>query len=62
LPYLSQGTSGAAVEILQRFLVIDGYQRHLGTNPVNGQFGAKTKAAVQAFQGDHYLVKDGAVE
>ena len=61
MPHLTQGTSGAAVEILQRFLVIYGYQQYLGTNPVDGQFGAKTKAAVQAFQGDHYLVKDGAV-
>lgn len=61
LPTLQQGTSGAAVEILQRFLVIYGYEKYLGTKPVDGQFGLKTKAAVQAFQGDHYLVKDGIV-
>lgn len=61
LPYLKSGASGAAVEILQRFLVIYGYQAYLGTTPVDGKFGLKTQAAVKAFQGDHYLKKDGEV-
>lgn len=61
LPTLTQGTTGLAVEVLQRLLVVYGYQSYLGANPADGQFGAKTLAAVQAFQGDHFLAKDGVV-
>lgn len=61
LPALSLGDRGAAVELLQRLLVIYGYHTILGSKPVDGDFGSKTLEAVKAFQGDHYLKKDGYV-
>lgn len=61
LPTLTQGTQGQAVALLQRLLVIYGYEKYLKPNSVDGVFGAATHTAVKAFQGDHYLNKDGQV-
>lgn len=60
LPILKQGNSGPAVAILQRFLVLYGYQNLLGT--VDGNFGINTTKAVTQFQRDQNLeTKDGIV-
>ncbi|WP_170119893.1 peptidoglycan-binding protein [Branchiibius hedensis] len=49
---LRYGSSGSLVKVLQQ---------RLGTVSVDGQFGAKTAAAVKAFQRSHKLVADGVV-
>lgn len=60
LPILEQGSSGSAVAVLQRLLVLYGYQNVLGA--VDGDFGAKTASAVTQFQRDQNLkLKDGIV-
>ncbi len=60
LPTLKQGDSGPAVAVVQRFLVLYGYQDILGA--VDGDFGSKTANAVMQFQRDQNLkVKDGVV-
>lgn len=61
LPALSLGDQGISVSLLQRMLVLYGYHTILGSNPVDGYFSSKTYEAVKAFQGDHYLRKDGYV-
>ncbi|MBD3880386.1 peptidoglycan-binding protein [Phormidium tenue FACHB-886] len=61
LPTLIQGTQGQAVALLQRLLVIYGYEKYLKLNSVDGVFGVETHNAVEAFQDDHYLDKDGQV-
>ena len=60
LTVLSQGSSGEQVKTLQRIQHAMGYD--LGTlNPFDGSFGAKTDAAVRAFQRDNGLTADGIV-
>lgn len=60
LPTLKQGNSGPAVAIVQRLLILYGYQNTLGA--VDGDFGAKTTDAVTQFQRDQNLkLKDGIV-
>lgn len=60
LPTLQNGSSGAAVALLQRLLVLYGYTSTVGA--VDGKFGAKTQAAVVQFQRDQNLTaKDGTV-
>ena len=60
LPILKQGNSGSAVAVVQRLLVLYGYQNVLGA--VDGNFGAETANAVMQFQRDQNLeVKDGVV-
>jgi peptidoglycan hydrolase-like protein with peptidoglycan-binding domain len=60
LPILKQGNSSPAVAVVQRFLVLYGYQNLLGT--VDGDFGANTTKAVIQFQRDQNLeIKDGIV-
>ncbi len=51
-PVLRKGSKGADVEKLQRLL---------GSLTVDGDFGAKTDAAVRAFQKSHGLTVDGIV-
>ena len=60
LNVLQKGSKGEQVKALQRMLFAMGYQ--LGTkNPVDGDFGAKTDAAVRAYQADNGLTADGIV-
>jgi hypothetical protein len=56
LPTLRQGTTGKAVEYLQERLDAHGF--HL---KVDGDFGAKTDAAVDQFQASRGLTVDGIV-
>lgn len=60
LPILQNGSRGPAVALLQRLLVLYGYPSIVGK--VDGQFGAKTQAAVLQFQRDQNVAnKDGIV-
>lgn len=60
LSVLQKGSTGEQVEALQRILHTMGYD--LGTvNPFDGNFGAKTDAAVRAFQQANGLTVDGIV-
>lgn len=52
-----QGDSGAPVQDIQNALIAQGYN----PGPADGQFGAKTTAAVKAFQTANGLTADGAV-
>ena len=61
LPNLIQGDRGMAVSLLQRLLIIYGYEQFLKPGDADGIFGEGTSKAVKAFQGDHYLIKDGQV-
>ena len=54
---LKLGSRGSAVKGLQRLLTQLGY--HVGA--IDGQFGARTQAAVAAFQLDNHLAADGIV-
>ena len=54
---LKAGSKGEAVKQLQQKLAIIGY----APGPADGSFGAKTKAAVTAFQKDAGLTQDGIV-
>ncbi|MCL6549081.1 MAG: peptidoglycan-binding protein, partial [Alicyclobacillus sp.] len=58
LPALQQGAQGAAVKELQAALNKSGFS----AGPVDGQFGPKTLAAVQAFQRAHHLPATGRVD
>lgn len=57
LPVLQRGSKGEQVRTLQRRLVELNY--FLGD--IDGDFGARTKAAVIAFQADNGLIEDGVV-
>lgn len=59
LPMIEEGSEGATVKALQRMLYAMGYD--LGSNPIDGIFGAKTDAAVRAFQKNNGLDADGIV-
>ena len=60
LNVLRKGSKGNQVKALQRMLFAMGYS--LGTkNPCDGDFGAKTDAAVRAYQKDNRLTVDGIV-
>lgn len=60
LNVLKIGSKGQQVKALQRMLYAMGYA--LGTkNPVDGDFGVKTDAAVRAYQKDNGLTVDGIV-
>ena len=54
---LKKGSSGAAVRELQQSLAQHGFD----PGPLDGQFGAKTDAAVRAFQRANGLAVDGVV-
>lgn len=56
-PTLQEGSKGVAVRGLQRMLVTRGFD----PGEIDGRFGPKTKAAVNAFQSDHGLDVDGIV-
>ncbi|RKH66465.1 NlpC/P60 family protein [Corallococcus llansteffanensis] len=56
-PILQEGSRGPAVVELQQLLTKAGFS----VGSADGVFGAKTKAAVVAFQRSHQLVADGIV-
>lgn len=56
LPNLGFSSSGVAVRVLQRLLVVNGY-----AIKVDGSFGALTETAVKAFQAQQDLTSDGIV-
>ncbi len=60
LHVLKKGSSGEQVKALQRMLYAMDYE--LGTkNPIDGDFGSKTDAAVRAYQKTKGLTVDGIV-
>lgn len=59
LKVLREGSENYTVKALQRMLYALGYD--LGSKPVDGIFGAKTDAAVRAFQKANKLEVDGIV-
>lgn len=59
LKVLRSGMKGNDVKALQRMLHCMGYD--LGSNPIDGSFGAKTEKAVIKYQGKKGLAKDGVV-
>ena len=66
-PILREGSSGGYVKMLQRQLISLGYncggKKDLwGVEKPDGQFGSKTKKAVQEIQRKHKLPDDGVVE
>ena len=57
---LKKGSKGDQVKALQRMLHAMGY--NIGSNnPIDGDFGSKTDAAVRAYQKKYGLVVDGVV-
>lgn len=59
---LEPGSEGAAVQELQRMLTRLGYRDASGRRlAADGDFGPRTREAVQAFQRDHRLAIDGRV-
>lgn len=56
-PTLQEGSKGVAVRGLQRMLITRGFE----PGEIDGRFGPKTKAAVQAYQSDQGLDVDGIV-
>lgn len=58
-PTLRRGDSGPYVTLAQTELIQRGYD--LGSYGADGKFGAKTEAAVKAFQRDWDLVQDGII-
>lgn len=58
-PMLKKGSSGEYVKYLQTRLTVLGYD--VGSYGADGKFGAKTEAAVKAFQKDRGLKADGIV-
>ena len=58
-PTLRKGASGEYVTLLQTLLIQRGYS--VGATGADGKFGAKTEAAVKAFQKDNGLSVDGVV-
>ena len=59
LNMLGRGSKGNQVKALQRMLYAMGYD--LGANPIDGDFGTKTDAAVRSYQRDNGLTADGIV-
>ena len=57
---LASGSEGVDVEQLQRFLQDEGYLNDEFT--IDGKFGAGTRNAVKAWQGDHDLEKTGRID
>lgn len=59
LKVLRKGSEGEQVKALQRMLYAMGY--NIGSNPIDGDFGSKTDAAVRAYQKKYGLAVDGIV-
>ena len=61
-PVLSRGATGAAVNGLQKGLLkFGGAGSATDPGPADGSFGARTEAAVKAYQQQHALQNDGVV-
>lgn len=58
LPVLKRGMKGGAVFALQALLI--GYGYDLGPKGLDGSFGKDTKAALEKYQHEHDLAKDGS--
>ena len=58
-PTIRRGSKGEDVKYVQQILIDQGYD--LGSSGADGVFGAKTEAAVRAFQKKNGLVADGVV-
>ena len=58
-PILRKGSSGPYVTLAQTELINRGYD--LAPYGADGKFGAKTEAAVKAFQKDWDLTQDGVI-
>ena len=58
-PTLRRGSVGTYVTLAQTMLIQRGYD--LGSYGADGKFGAKTEAAVKAFQRDNGLAADGII-
>lgn len=56
---LQKGSKGKQVKTLQCILV--GYGYEIGTDPIDGDFGAKTEAGVRKYQENNGLTIDGIV-
>ena len=56
---LQKGSTGKQVKTLQCILV--GYGYEIGTDPIDGSFGAKTDAGVRLYQKNNNLAADGVV-
>lgn len=56
-PTLRRGSTGEYVTLLQTKLIQNGYD--VGSTGADGKYGARTEAAVKAFQADHGLTADG---
>jgi len=62
MPVLQNGAHGDVVRHLQEVLTNGASQQWVtGPGPVDGQFGAKTRASVQAFQKWGHVTADGIV-
>ena len=59
LKVLKKGSEGDQVKALQRMLYAMGY--NIGSNPIDGDFGSKTDAAVRDYQKKNGLTVDGIV-
>ena len=61
-PLLSEGTAGTAVSALQKALKAYAAQNPAADpGPIDGEFGARTEAAVRAYQSDRGVTADGRV-
>lgn len=59
---LRRGATGSAVTALQKgLLAFGGAGSATDPGPIDGDFGAKTEAAVRAYQSQHSLLPDGIV-
>ena len=56
-PTIKKGSSGPAVKLAQKRLVMRGYD----PGPIDGLFGAKTEKAVKYYQYDRGLTVDGII-
>lgn len=61
MPVLAQGSSGAVVAALQQLLINGSAEWGASPGSADGDFGPRTKAAVQAFQRFFGLSADGIV-
>jgi peptidoglycan hydrolase-like protein with peptidoglycan-binding domain len=61
MPVLAEGSTGAVVTSLQRVLAAGAGQWDVSPGPADGDFGPRTRAAVEAFQRWGQVSADGIV-